>query len=283
MNLEAIKARLAKLNESGSGGEDTRKYFWTAPMGKSIIRIVPSAYSPDDVATELQFHNKLSKYPILSLTNFNKLDPVEEFRAKLREQGGKDNWSLNGKLTPSSRYMIPVIVRGEEDKGVRLWSVGILIYKALIRLAADDEIGDFTDVVDGYDVKVTKVEGNPYPETSIDLARKSSPLSEDPKQVELWLKEQPEPIKCFRESNFDYIKKQLETYLNGGIQSQVPKIEPKQEEPKLHTAPKESNVEISSSSVGKNSRNALQEFDDVFANTANNSDGNDDLDGIFSK
>src|SRR5574344_1079248 len=265
MNLEVIKARLAKLNESGSGGEDTRKDFWTAPMGKSIIRIVPIAYSPDDVATELQFHNKLSKYPILSLTNFNKLDPVEEFRAKLREQGGKDNWSLNGKLTPSSRYMIPVIVRGEEDKGVRLWSVGILIYKALIRLAADDEIGDFTDVVDGYDVKVTKVEGNPYPETSIDLARKSSPLSEDPKQVELWL------------------KKQLETYLNGGIQSQVPKIEPKQEEPKLHTAPKESNVEISSSSAGKNPRNALQEFDDVFANTAKDSDGNDDLDGIFSK
>lgn len=278
MNLDAIKARLAKLNERSAGGEDTRKYFWTAPIGKSVIRVVPSAYNPDDVATELQFHNKISKYPTLSLTNLGKQDPVEEFREKLREKGGTDNWSLNGKLTPNSRYMVPIIVRGEEEKGVRIWSVGVSMYKTLIRLAADDEIGDFTDVHEGYDIKVTKVEGDPYPETTIDLARKSTPLSEDSALIEKWLKNQPEPIKCFYEPTYDHVKKLLETYLNGGI---APKSENKKESKAVQTStgteqPKEqASTATPTASPAKPLKDPSKEFDDLFGKSS------DDIDSLF--
>lgn len=218
MDLSAIKAKLEALNqENQNSGVDNSKNFWKPDFGKTVIRIVPSAFDKDNPFTELRFHSNkdMVKYPILALSNMGKQDPVEDFILKLRETHDKENWSLSGKLEPKTRYFVPVIVRGEEDKGVRLWNIGITIYKALLQLAADEEIGDFTDVTDGVDITVTKVKGDPYPETTIMPKRNNSPLSDNPKEVENWLKNQPKPVDCFRHYEYDYIKKLLESFLTG--------------------------------------------------------------------
>lgn len=262
MDLNAIKAKLNQLNqESQGGGNDFAKNFWTPPIGKSTIRIVPSAYDKDNPFTELLFHTVFSKYPILALTNFGKKDPVQEFRQMLQNMGGKENWSLSGKLTPRANYYVPVIVRGEEDKGVRLWRVGITMYKALLQLAADEDVGDYTDVAEGRDIKVTKVEGNPYPETSIMPAMNKTPLSTDPKQVEEWLKNQPEPIRCFREQSYDQIKAQLQAFVQGKptgvtaeVQTTTTEETPKVAEQKPAPQPK----------AKAPAKSITQKFDDLF-------------------
>lgn len=220
MDLSKIKERLEALNREpqGNSGIDYSAVFWKPENGKSVIRIVPSKYDKDNPFTELMLHfvKGMFRGPVLALTNFGKQDPIEEFRQQLQNLGGKENWSLSGKLQPRARYFVPVIVRGEEDKGVRLWGIGVSLYKALLSLAADDEIGDFTDVVNGTDMVVERTPGNPYPETSIRPKRNSSPLSEDSAQVEKWLNEQPEPIKCFKQYDYEFIKKGLGAYLTGG-------------------------------------------------------------------
>lgn len=216
MDLSKIKQKLEELNQERQTGNDYAKYFWNPPMGKTIIRIVPSKDNPDTPFTELYFHNVIAKYPILALTNFGEQDPVEEFRRTLQNAGGKDNWSMSGKLTPRARYFAPVIVRGEEDKGVRLWSFGSRMYKALLSLAAEDEIGDYTDINDGIDLIITKAKGDgDYPESTVMAKRQNSPLSSDPKQIEEWLTNQPVPLECFRKADYNYIKKQLEAYVSG--------------------------------------------------------------------
>lgn len=227
MDLKAIQQRLNALSQTsqGSGFSDN---FWKPAMGKNTIRIVPSKFNPDDPFTELKFHGvkEMFKYPIIAPSNFGKQDPIEEFRAKLQQMGGKENWSLSGKLSPKVRYFVPVIVRGEEDKGVRLWNIGSTIYKALLQLAADDEIGDFTDVVNGTDMVVEKVDAQPFPETTVRAKRNSSPLSEDSKQVEKWLNEQPEPSACFKQYDYDYIKTALGNYLTGApVEASNPIVE----------------------------------------------------------
>src|SRR5574344_19311 len=216
MDLEKIKARREALNQVNQSSSELSAKFWKPELGKSEVRIVPSMYDKDNPFTELKFHTVISKFPILDLSNLGKQDPVEEFVKELRDKGGKENWSVAGKLTPRSRYFVPVVVRGEEDKGVRLWNIGITLYKVLLGFAADEEIGDYTDVASGFDLKVTKVKGDPYPETTVKLARKSTPLSEDAKQVEDWLNNQPKPIDCFRHPDYDYVKTQLANYFSGG-------------------------------------------------------------------
>ena len=268
MDLNQIRAKLQQLNqENQSGGNDFTKNFWTAPMGKSVIRIVPSAYDKDNPFTELHFHTVLSKYPILALTNFGKKDPVQEFRSMLQARGGKENWSLSGKLTPKANYYVPVIVRGEEDKGVRLWRIGIVLYKSLLALAADEDVGDYTDIAEGRDIKVTKVEGNPYPETSIMPAMKSTPLSTDAKQLEEWLKNQPEPIRCFREQSYDQIKAQLETFLNGKpAGTPTAQSAPKAEEAKEEVAAEEK-PEPKPATKKAPAKSVTQKFNDLFEET----------------
>ena len=62
---------------------------------------------------------------------------------------------MAGKIQPKTRIFAPVVVRGEEEKGVRLWGFGITIYKALLALIADEDIAkDMTGALTRVDEKV---------------------------------------------------------------------------------------------------------------------------------
>jgi len=225
MDLNAIKAKLSSLNNNGSSEKekvDYEKVFWKPTNGKHTVRIVPSVYNPSFPFTELKFHYGIGKYPMLALSNFGSQDPVEEFVKELRKTSDKDNWSLSGKLSPKTRIFAPVVVRGEEEKGVRLWSFGVTIYKALLALAEDEDIGDFTDVMNGYDMVVEQAPGNPYPTTTVRIRPKTSTLSDDDSKVSAWLKEQPNPIEAFTKYDYEFIKKQLQGYLNPGEEVAAP-------------------------------------------------------------
>jgi hypothetical protein len=91
---------------------------------------------------------------MISLTNFGEKDPIVEFAKQLRQTSDKDNWSLAKKLEPKMRVFTPVIVRGEEEKGVRLWEFGKQVYQELLSIADDPDVGDFTDPIQGRDITI---------------------------------------------------------------------------------------------------------------------------------
>ncbi len=64
---------------------------------------------------------------------------MKSFVKELRKTSERDNWTLAGKLSPKTRIFAPVVVRGEEDKGVRLWGVWLRISTRLYFLLAEDE------------------------------------------------------------------------------------------------------------------------------------------------
>lgn len=235
MDLNLIKKKLQEVNEQSADRQDNSALRWVPANGKSQIRIVPSAENPDNPFTELMFYNKLSKFPILALSNFGEQDPVEEFIETLRATDDKDNWSLSGKISARPRYFVPVIVRGEEDKGVRIWSISATIYKALLSLAADDEIGDFTDIVNGRDMVVEKTPPTTpggFADITVRNRINATPLSDDKKLVKKWLTEQPKPLDLFRKPTYDWLKKQLKAYIEGKPVADEEKPEETKEEVK---------------------------------------------------
>ena len=217
MDLSAIKQKLQAQQSNGREREkiDYEATFWKPTVGKHQIRIVPSMFNPEMPFSELYFHYGIGKYPMIALTNFGEQDPVVDFVNELRKTSDRDNWSLSGKLAPKMRVHAPVVVRGEEDKGVRLWGFGKQVYNTLLQLAADEDIGDFTDVMNGFDIVIEVVQGNPYPQTSVRVKPKQTPLSDNNDHVETWLKTQPDPLKSFSKYDFAFIKKQLEGWLSG--------------------------------------------------------------------
>jgi len=223
MDLNQLKHRLSALQSSGQKKEkvDYSLTLWKPKLeGKYQIRIVPSKLDKSNPFKEVMVHYGFSKFPIYSLTNWGEKDPIVEFAKQLRGTNDKSNWTLAKKLDPKMRIFAPVIVRGEEDKGVRLWEFGKEIYLQLLGLAEDDDYGDFTDINEGFDFTLEAVMGDiggrQGLKSSLRPKRKTSTLSDDVTQVESWLENQPDILELqgkFKKS-FDDLKTILQTFLS---------------------------------------------------------------------
>ena len=220
MDINAIKQRLNSLQSSGQKKEkiDYSKYYWKPKQeGKYQIRIVPSVLNKENPFQEVFIHYGLSKFPVYALTNWGEKDPIVEFVKQLRNGNDKENWKLSKKLEPKMRVFAPVIVRGEEDKGVRLWEFGKEIYMQLLGIAEDEDYGDYTDVKDGRDFTVEAVMGDiggrQGLKTSIRVKPKTSPLSDNKTELESWLNNQPNVLELQRKMDFDAMKEVLQNYL----------------------------------------------------------------------
>jgi hypothetical protein len=260
MDLNAIKDRLDQLNGNNAPQKekvDYTKIFWKPELGKQEVRIVPSAFDPAYPFKELKFHYGIGKYPMVALSNFGKQDPIEEFVKELRKTNDKDNWSLSGKLNPKTRIFAPLVIRGEEDKGVRLWGFGITIYKALLALAENEDVGDYTDVLQGRDLTVTMTAGNPYPETTVSPRMKESTLSDNNDLVEGWLKEQPNPIEVHREYDYNFVKKQLQLYLDPNAAAEATPAP-------AAAAPAAPAANYATETVTAEAKDTVSKFDDLF-------------------
>ena len=196
MDLSLLKQKLDGLQSKPTQNTqktDYTKIFWRPTVGKQQIRIVPSVYNSANPFKELKFYYGITNKVMISPLNFGEKDPIHIFSQKLREEYNKENYILAKKLDAKTRIFAPVVVRGEEDKGVRLWQFGKTVYEELLALAVDEEIGDYTDIAGGRDLTVETVgpesTGTPYNKSSVRVRLKTSALSEDSSTVETWLKE----------------------------------------------------------------------------------------------
>ena len=221
MDLNLLKQKLNNLQQKTTPTQKTdySTIFWRPSIGKQQIRIVPSAHNPNNPFTELLFYYGITNKVMVSPLNFGEKDPIAAFAGKLREgEYNKENYVLAKKLDPKPRTFVPIIVRGEEDKGVRLWQFGKQIYEELLSMAMDDEIGDYTDIVNGRDFSLETVgpesSGTNYNKTSVRPRMKTTPLTDDKDLVEKWLNEQPNPTDVFKRFSFDEMKSALAKWLS---------------------------------------------------------------------
>jgi hypothetical protein len=220
MDLSLIKQKLSASQTKGQKREkvDYSKIFWKPKPGKYQIRILPSKFDKSNPFREVYFHYGFSKGPILALTNWNEKDPIAEFAKNLRKSSDKDDWQLAKKIEPKLRYFVPVLVRGEEAQGARLWEFGKLIYEQLLGIAADEDYGDFTDITDGRDFTIEAVEdvvaGRKGVKCNIRVKPKTSPIHEEAIIVENAINEQPDILGINKHYSFDELKELLDKWLN---------------------------------------------------------------------
>jgi hypothetical protein len=265
MNLDAIKKKLEMMqSKPTSGGANNQTKRFKPQIGKQTVRVVPFKYNKEFPFTEMKFYYGIgSKKVIASPLNWGEKDPIAEFAKQLRGTNDKENWRLAKKLDPKNRIFAPVIVRGEESEGVQLWEFGKEIFEAFLQMAADEEVGDFTDIMMGRDIKLVTVgpesTGTVYNKTTITPSMKTSPLSENDKDCELWLEDQVNPKESYKMLPFDEIKAALAEWLN-------PEDEKEEEFPadgKLTVEAKpESNYSLSTKPAAKKSK--ADNFDALF-------------------
>jgi hypothetical protein len=221
MDINQIKNRLNSLQNKKGGSqnkEERAKNFWKPAVGKQIIRVVPSKFDKSNPFKEVYFHYGVANRSMIALTNFGEKDPIVEFASQLRKSSEKENWQLAKKIEPKMRVFAPVIVRGEEEKGVRLWEFGKETYLELLSMVDDEDIGDFSDIYEGRDLTIEtvgpEVTGTKYNKSTVRPRTKITPLSDNSAQAKMWMSEQPEILTLYKKYEYDEMKGILLTWLN---------------------------------------------------------------------
>lgn len=174
LNTQKLAARLKEM-EDGQKASEFAKLLWKPKEGTQTVRIVPYKFNPESPFVELKFYYNLGGNHYLAPCTFGKPDPILEVIETLRSSGSNEEKEIAAKLTPTSRTYAPVIVRGEEELGVRFWGFGITVYKQLLKLMTNAKYGDITSWTEGRDIDVEfhkeskkkNAKGQSFPETTI--------------------------------------------------------------------------------------------------------------------
>tara|TARA_R100000234_G_scaffold3480_1_gene2890 strand:+ start:7307 stop:8062 length:756 start_codon:yes stop_codon:yes gene_type:complete len=219
MDLNAIKNRLNQLQTTNNRTSN----LWKPQPGTQVVRIVPYKFNADNPFIELYFHYDLGGKNYLSPVSFGRPDPIEEFAQKLKSTGSKEDYRLGKKIEAKMRTFAPVVVRGEENQGVKFWGFGKTVYQELLSIIADPDYGDITDSVNGRDVavefKTAEETGKSFPSTSIRVKPNQTPITEDASVLETVMESQKNITEIYQERSYDELTEALNEYLNGDSSS----------------------------------------------------------------
>ena len=215
IDMSKMKAKMASVK--GEDRKSRNDIFWRPQDGEQTIRILPT---PDgDPFKEFWFHYNLGTNPgfLSPKKNFGEDCPLDSFIRELFNDGTEDSIKMAKSLMARQRFFSPVVVRGEEDKGVRIWGYGKMAYQELLSLVLNPDYGDITDVEEGTDLVLTygKPAGAQFPQTTLTPRRRSSPLAETEETVQTYLETIPDVDTLFDKKTSTQVQEMLDTFLAG--------------------------------------------------------------------
>tara|TARA_B100000424_G_C22937878_1_gene499026 strand:- start:1794 stop:2546 length:753 start_codon:yes stop_codon:yes gene_type:complete len=248
MDINALKKRLGQLQITNNRTSN----LWKPQPGKTQIRIVPYKFNKDNPFIELFFHYDLGRKSYLSPMSFGRPDPIEEFSQKLKSSGNKEDYQLARKIESKMRTFAPVIIRGEENQGMKFWGFGKTVYQELLSIIADPDYGDITDSMNGRDItvefKTAEEVGASFPKTTIRVKPNQTPITEDATLLETIMDNQKDITEIYQEQTYEELTEVLNTWLN-------PENEENQEESVTQSEVKED---------VKSTKDVSEAFDDLF-------------------
>ena len=116
------------------------------------------------------------------------------------------------------RTFAPVVVRGEENEGVKFWGFGKTVYQELLGIIADPDYGDITDAINGRDVVVERITpteaGNQYGKTTIRVKPNQTPITDDKDTLKRIFDSQVDLTELYNEPSYDDLKEVLDNFFN---------------------------------------------------------------------
>ena len=185
INMELMRRKLATLRGENKGNGNS--VFFRPDDGDTDIRIVPA---PDgDPLREMFFHYNVGSHQggiMCPKRNFGERCPICDFASSVWREAADNNDEESKKLAKSlfvrTRYFSPVVVRGREEEGIKVYGYGKTAYELLLGYILDPEYGDVTDINEGTDITLTytkPTKPGAFPQTNLKMRRNTSPLLED--------------------------------------------------------------------------------------------------------
>lgn len=223
IDLEAIRRRVAELS---GAKKNSNIQMWKPEPGTYKIRGLPSKFVAEGMPLQERWFYFIGKeFGFLAPKQFNKPDPVNDLIRSLYNSGKKEDREVAKKLQPKMYGYMPIIVRGQEDKGVQVWKFSKHVYQRLLSFftTADDDgsVYDILDPTEGFDLTVVvatsakKVEGRSFLDYTIDMGRKQTKLHSDAEVVKKWMDSVPNVDDMNKQKSPQEIETILNNWLNG--------------------------------------------------------------------
>ena len=157
------------------------------------------------------------------------------------------------------RTYAPIIVRGEENEGVKFWGFGKMVYQELLSIIADPDYGDITDPVNGRDIvvefKTSEETGRSFPMTSIRVKPNQTPVTENTDTMKTIKDTQREITELYKELSYDELNNVLSQWLNADSDVKDEDVNPN---------PTVTNAEVKKAATSTSDVSAA--FDELFNN-----------------
>ena len=233
-DLEKIKAKIERFN---GGGRDKKKSgpklpWWSPPLGVSTFRFLPFNDGNDQPFYEaLHYKSKLlvgEGWPVPSPCQFDMDDPIADHLKMLSaEMQPREVWKVMQQLRPKESYYAPIIVRGAESEGVKVWNMSPTRVKEVYEILADEDNMEFDlfDPQKGCDFRLTVSEtdkewnGRRVKEYKLKERPKGTKLLGSAKEIKALLETIPDFEGYFRGRLRDpeQYEKMLQNALHGGL------------------------------------------------------------------
>ena len=221
INMELMRKKLATLR--GERDKDESSPFFKPDEGDTDIRIVPT--NDGDPLKEMFFHYNVGDHKggiLCPKRNYGETCPICSFASSLWREGVDNNDDESKKLAKSlfvrTRYFSPVVVRGREGEGIKVYGYGKQAYELLLGYILDPEYGDITDSKEGTDITLTYTKPNKpgaYPQTSLKMRRNTSTLLEDAEAIPALLDRMPDFDGLFERLSAQQVGAILDEQLSG--------------------------------------------------------------------
>lgn len=192
-DLNTIRSKINQLSGNKKGGtntsgtgEKTKIAWWKATIGEHNVRFLPYLHNGQPFHEVSYYDTKLlSDRRFVAGVQFNMPDPIFNLFTEMKKDRSKEAWTQWRNLQAKERYYAPIIVRGEEEKGVQLWEMNSKLVNEIYGILANPDYKDenLMDPQNGYDfiISVTATDkmfnGSPVKEIKPLPRRKPSPIA----------------------------------------------------------------------------------------------------------
>ena len=224
INMELMRKKLAQLR----GDSDVDSVWFKPQEGESQIRIVPTG--DGDPLKEMHFHYNVGEHKggvLCPKRNFGERCSICDFASSLWKDGVANNDEESKKLAKSlfvrQRYFSPVVVRGQEEQGIKVYGYGKRAYEMLLSYILDPEYGDITDPLEGTDISLVytpRTAPGTFPQTSLKMRRTASTLLEDTEAIPALLDRMPNFDSLFERLSPTDIDAILDEQLSGNASAE---------------------------------------------------------------
>lgn len=184
INIDEIRKKHEQLLKSqGGGGSSFSENFLRVEKGTTPVRILPGADEDQPFYAETKIHRIPEDIndPKSNVKNYHcpkvkgESCPICDTYFSLWKTGVSSDENIARKIKPNARFYMNVLDRNNSD-AVKIFSTGITVFNKILTTIIDEDYGDITDLDEGFDFKIVKVQepGDQWPKYDQSQARPKS-------------------------------------------------------------------------------------------------------------